>query len=46
MATITEPAASSAATKDTPTVQPPINLERWIEENREKFKPPVSNRYL
>jgi mannose-6-phosphate isomerase-like protein (cupin superfamily) len=28
------------------TVQPPINLENWIEENREKFQPPVSNRYL
>jgi 3-hydroxyanthranilate 3,4-dioxygenase len=28
------------------TVQPPINLKDWIEENREKFKPPVSNRYL
>jgi 3-hydroxyanthranilate 3,4-dioxygenase len=28
------------------TVQRPINLENWIEENREKFKPPVSNRYL
>lgn len=28
------------------TVQPPINLGSWIEENREKFKPPVSNRYL
>jgi 3-hydroxyanthranilate 3,4-dioxygenase len=28
------------------TVQPPINLENWIEENREKFKPPVSNRLL
>src|SRR4030095_12581916 len=28
------------------TVQPPIDLENWIEENREKFKPPVSNRYL
>jgi quercetin dioxygenase-like cupin family protein len=28
------------------TVQPPINLENWIEENRERFKPPVSNRYL
>src|SRR5437773_12443886 len=46
MATITEPAKSSPATKDTPTVQPPINLEQWIEQNREKFKPPVSNRYL
>ena len=34
---------------DTPMetqVQSPINLENWIEENREKFKPPVSNRYL
>jgi len=28
------------------TVEPPINLENWIEKNREKFKPPVSNRYL
>ena len=28
------------------TVQPPIKLKNWIEENREKFKPPVSNRYL
>ena len=28
------------------TVQPPINLENWIEENADKFKPPVSNRYL
>jgi 3-hydroxyanthranilate 3,4-dioxygenase len=28
------------------TVQSPINLENWIKENREKFKPPVSNRYL
>src|SRR6266567_3947514 len=28
------------------TVEPPINLQNWIEENRQKFKPPVSNRYL
>src|SRR5438034_11339820 len=28
------------------TVQTPINLNNWIEENREKFKPPVSHRYL
>src|SRR5437764_1169777 len=28
------------------TVQPPINLKNWIEENADKFKPPVSNRYL
>src|SRR5438477_9579130 len=46
MATITEPATSSAATKDTPAVLPQINLEQWIEENRERFRPTVSNRYL
>src|SRR4030095_13005779 len=28
------------------TVDPPINLQNWIEKNREKFKPPVSNHYL
>ncbi len=28
------------------TVQPPINLKNWIEDNADKFKPPVSNRYL
>jgi len=28
------------------TVEPPIDLEDWIETNRDKFKPPVSNRYL
>src|SRR5438552_18542516 len=28
------------------TVQPPIDLKNWIEENADKFKPPVSNRYL
>ena len=27
-------------------VQSPINIEKWIEENAEQFKPPVSNRYL
>src|SRR5947209_19981449 len=27
-------------------VQPPIDLTNWIEENADKFKPPVSNRYL
>ena len=27
-------------------VQSPVDLEQWIEENRENFKPPVSNRYL
>ncbi|MCS7034599.1 MAG: 3-hydroxyanthranilate 3,4-dioxygenase [Phycisphaerae bacterium] len=27
-------------------VQPPIDLMKWIEQNRDKFKPPVSNQYL
>jgi len=27
-------------------VESPINLKNWIEENADKFKPPVSNRYL
>ena len=27
-------------------VQPPINLNNWIEENRHLFKPPVGNQYL
>ena len=46
MATITEPATSSPAKKRASMVQPAINLMNWIEENRDKFKPPVSNRYL
>ncbi len=28
------------------SVLPAVNLQRWIEENRHLFKPPVSNRYL
>ena len=27
-------------------VEPAIDLTNWIEEHREKFKPPVSNQYL
>jgi 3-hydroxyanthranilate 3,4-dioxygenase len=27
-------------------VQSPINLHRWVEENRHLFKPPVANKYL
>src|SRR5882672_2011862 len=30
----------------TKTCQPPINLKAWVEENRDSFRPPVSNKYL
>src|SRR5438270_11937570 len=46
MATITEPATPSSAKKGASPVQPAIDLMGWIEKNRDKFKPPVSNRYL
>src|SRR5437763_11004458 len=46
MAAITEPAASLPAKKGASPVQPAIDLMGWIEKNRDKFKPPVSNRYL
>src|SRR6266571_8878556 len=46
MATLTKPPSSPVKERATPPVQPPINLQNWIEENREKFKPPVSNQYL
>jgi 3-hydroxyanthranilate 3,4-dioxygenase len=45
MATLTKNAPPSTET-GTPAVQPPINLDNWIEKNRDLFKPPVSNRYL
>jgi 3-hydroxyanthranilate 3,4-dioxygenase len=28
------------------SVQPPLDLNTWVEENRHLVKPPVSNRYL
>ena len=28
------------------TVQPPIDLKKWIDQNADKFQPPVSNQYL
>ncbi|MBA3272514.1 MAG: 3-hydroxyanthranilate 3,4-dioxygenase [Chthoniobacterales bacterium] len=51
MANLTEapPAPPSSAASGDPaqsTMLRPINLKKWIEENRELFKPPVSNRYL
>src|SRR5437763_16878876 len=46
MATLTRPASSSPRELTTAAVQPPINLENWIEKNRDLFQPPVSNRYL
>jgi 3-hydroxyanthranilate 3,4-dioxygenase len=46
IATQTVPTKKSSEPRTTPVVQPPVNLKNWIEKNREKFKPPVSNRYL
>ena len=46
MATLTKNASPPPKERATPAVQPPINLEDWIEKNRDLFKPPVSNRYL
>lgn len=30
----------------TQSVMPPINLKKWVAENRDKLKPPVGNKYL
>jgi 3-hydroxyanthranilate 3,4-dioxygenase len=46
MATLTKNAPPPAKEGSDSSVQSPINLESWIEANRDKFKPPVSNRYL
>ncbi len=37
---------SNSASSARSSVLPAINLKKWIDENREFFQPPVSNRYL
>ena len=46
MANLAEPPTSPSESGVAPSVQLPINLHAWIEENRDLFKPPVSNHYL
>jgi len=46
MANLAEPPSPISEQPVASSVQTPINLDNWIEENRHLFKPPVSNRYL
>jgi 3-hydroxyanthranilate 3,4-dioxygenase len=46
MATLADPPTSPSETGITSSVELPLNLNAWIEENRHLFKPPVSNRYV
>src|SRR5436309_10099177 len=46
MAKLADPPPQSPQSAATSGVEPPIDLENWIEKNRDKFKPPVSNQYL
>ena len=46
MATLADPPSSPSETGVTSSVESPLNLNGWIEENRHLFKPPVSNRYV
>lgn len=46
MAQSAAPAFSPSENGVASSVQAPLNLNAWIEENRHLFKPPVSNRYV
>ena len=46
MANLAEPPSPASESPVATGVQPPIDLNNWIEENRHLFKPPVSNRYI
>ena len=46
MANLAEPPSPTSERSVAADVQPPIDLNNWVEENRHLFKPPVSNRYL
>ncbi len=46
MATLIESPTSPSEAGVASSVQLPLNLNAWIEENRPLFKPPVSNRYV
>jgi len=46
MATLIESPTSPSEAGMPSSVQLPLNLNAWIEENRPLFKPPVSNRYV
>lgn len=46
MATLADPPPSPSEPGVTSSVQAPLDLMNWVEENRHLFKPPVSNRYV
>jgi 3-hydroxyanthranilate 3,4-dioxygenase len=46
MANLAEAPAPTSEHPVAGSVQLPVDLNAWIEENRHLFKPPVSNRYL